>query len=177
MMKMMSISPFGPRGYGRPLRGQQDLFTSTTLSRHRGFLAFHFVKVKGTDQQYLQVYCLYGYLMMILSPFGQLGLWALSFGFETYSHQSIVRLYDEDGDDDTDPWALLTWALGALFGGAKRTHINQLYNYMMMMMMMMMIISPFGQLGLWVPSSGVRDVYTSIAYVSQNSPVYRLMWI
>jgi hypothetical protein len=26
---------------------------------------------------------------------------------------------------------------------------------MMMMMMMMMILSPFGQLGLWAPSSGV----------------------
>jgi hypothetical protein len=31
-------------------------------------------------------------------------------------------------------------------------------------MMMMMIISPFGQLGLWAPSSGVRDVFTSTAH-------------
>jgi hypothetical protein len=31
--------------------------------------------------------------------------------------------------------------------------------------MMMTIKSPFGQLGLWAPSSGVRDVFTSIAYV------------
>jgi hypothetical protein len=33
----------------------------------------------------------------------------------------------------------------------------------------MMIISPFGQLGLWVPSSEVRDVFTSriAAYVFQ----------
>ena len=29
----------------------------------------------------------------------------------------------------------------------------------------MMIISPFGQLGLWAPSSGVRDVFTSITHV------------
>jgi hypothetical protein len=35
---------------------------------------------------------------------------------------------------------------------------------MMMMMMMMMRISPFGQLGLWVPSFGGRDVYTSSTY-------------
>jgi hypothetical protein len=35
---------------------------------------------------------------------------------------------------------------------------------MMMMMVMMMIISPFGQLGLWAASSGVRDVFTSTAY-------------
>jgi hypothetical protein len=31
---------------------------------------------------------------------------------------------------------------------------------MMMMMMMMPIISPFGQLGLWAPSSGAGDVFT-----------------
>jgi hypothetical protein len=36
---------------------------------------------------------------------------------------------------------------------------------MMMMMMMMMIISLFGQLGLWAPSSGVRAVFTSIGHV------------
>jgi hypothetical protein len=30
--------------------------------------------------------------------------------------------------------------------------------------MTMMIISPFGQLWLWAPSSGVRDVFPSIAY-------------
>jgi hypothetical protein len=28
-----------------------------------------------------------------------------------------------------------------------------------------MIISPFCQRGLWVPSSGVRDVFTAIVYV------------
>jgi hypothetical protein len=28
---------------------------------------------------------------------------------------------------------------------------------MMMIMMMLMMISPFGQLGLWAPSSGVQD--------------------
>jgi hypothetical protein len=31
-----------------------------------------------------------------------------------------------------------------------------------------MIISPFGQLGLWAPSSVVRDVFTSIASVFTN---------
>jgi hypothetical protein len=31
--------------------------------------------------------------------------------------------------------------------------------------LMMMIISPFGQLGLWAPSSGVGDVFRSTAYV------------
>jgi hypothetical protein len=36
---------------------------------------------------------------------------------------------------------------------------------MMMMLMMMMMISLFGQLGLWPPSSGVRDVFTSTASV------------
>jgi hypothetical protein len=30
---------------------------------------------------------------------------------------------------------------------------------------MMMIMIPFGQVGLWAPSSGARDVFTSIAYV------------
>jgi hypothetical protein len=29
----------------------------------------------------------------------------------------------------------------------------------------MLITSPFGQLGLWAPSSGVREVLTSITYV------------
>jgi hypothetical protein len=33
---------------------------------------------------------------------------------------------------------------------------------MMMMMMLMMIISLFGQLGLRMPSSGVREVFTYI---------------
>jgi hypothetical protein len=32
-------------------------------------------------------------------------------------------------------------------------------------MIMMTIISPFGQLGLWAPSSMVRDVSISTAYV------------
>jgi hypothetical protein len=32
---------------------------------------------------------------------------------------------------------------------------------LLLMMMMMIMISPFGQLGLWAPSSGVRDVSTS----------------
>jgi hypothetical protein len=31
-------------------------------------------------------------------------------------------------------------------------------------MMMMVMISPFGQLGLWAPSSGVLDVFTSITH-------------
>jgi hypothetical protein len=39
---------------------------------------------------------------------------------------------------------------------------------MMIMMMMMMMIIPFGQLGLWAPSAGVRDVFTSTAYVFTN---------
>jgi hypothetical protein len=34
-----------------------------------------------------------------------------------------------------------------------------------MMMMMTMIISSFGHLGLWAPSSWVRDAFTSTAYV------------
>jgi hypothetical protein len=47
---------------------------------------------------------------------------------------------------------------------------------MMMMMMMMtlmtlMIISPFDQLGLWAPFSGVRDVFTSTAYVVKSLSV------
>jgi hypothetical protein len=33
------------------------------------------------------------------------------------------------------------------------------------LMKMKMIISPFGQLGLWAPSSGAQDVFTSTAYV------------
>jgi Ca2+/Na+ antiporter len=36
---------------------------------------------------------------------------------------------------------------------------------MMMMMMMMIMISPFGQLGLWAPVSGVRNVYATTVYV------------
>jgi hypothetical protein len=35
--------------------------------------------------------------------------------------------------------------------------------YHKLLLMMMVIISPFGQLGLWEPSSGVRDVFTLIA--------------
>jgi hypothetical protein len=34
-------------------------------------------------------------------------------------------------------------------------------------MMTMMTISPFGQLVLWAPSSGVWDVFTSITYVKR----------
>ena len=45
---------------------------------------------------------------------------------------------------------------------------------MMMMMMMMMIISLFGQLGLRAPSSGVRDVFTIIAYVFTQTVVLGL---
>jgi hypothetical protein len=33
------------------------------------------------------------------------------------------------------------------------------------MMMTMMLRSPFGQLGLWAHSLGVRDVFTLTAYV------------
>jgi hypothetical protein len=41
---------------------------------------------------------------------------------------------------------------------------NKIVCHMMpMIMRMMMIIIPSGQLGLWAPSSGVRDVLTSIA--------------
>jgi hypothetical protein len=34
-----------------------------------------------------------------------------------------------------------------------------------------MIISPLGQFGLWAPSSGVRDVFTSGMYVFTYPPV------
>jgi hypothetical protein len=34
---------------------------------------------------------------------------------------------------------------------------------MIQMMMMMMMISPFDQLGLWAPYSGVQDVFTSFS--------------
>jgi hypothetical protein len=37
MMMMMRISPNGPVGCGRPLRGQRDVFTSTTLTRHSSY--------------------------------------------------------------------------------------------------------------------------------------------
>jgi len=39
---------------------------------------------------------------------------------------------------------------------------------------MMMIISPFDQLGLWAPSSGMRDVCTSTAYVFTYLPRHDL---
>jgi hypothetical protein len=48
-----------------------------------------------------------------------------------------------------------------LFVFTVKTH--KLTN-VMMMIMMMMIMSPSGQLGLWAPSSGVRDAFTSAAY-------------
>jgi hypothetical protein len=50
--------------------------------------------------------------------------------------------------------------VGALFRGARRIHIRierasgrMMMMRMRMMMMMMIMISPFGQLGLWAPSS------------------------
>jgi hypothetical protein len=39
------------------------------------------------------------------------------------------------------------------------------WRYAHMTITMMMGISPFGQLGLWAPSSGARDVFTSLACV------------
>jgi hypothetical protein len=39
----------------------------------------------------------------------------------------------------------------------------------MKFMMMMMMISPFGQFGLWAPSSGAGDVFTRTAYVDTMS--------
>jgi len=74
MMMMTSISLFGPVGCGRPLRGQRDVSTSSTLARHRGFLAIHFVKVV---------------MMMTISPV-----------------------------------LTTSWAVGALFSGAKCIHID-----------------------------------------------------
>jgi hypothetical protein len=41
---------------------------------------------------------------------------------------------------------------------------------MMMMTMMMMIISPFGQLGLWAPSSG-RETYSHQSQMLSHTPV------
>jgi hypothetical protein len=41
---------------------------------------------------------------------------------------------------------------------------------MIMMMMTMMSISPFGQLRVWVHSSGMRDVFTSTADVFTELP-------
>jgi hypothetical protein len=38
----------------------------------------------------------------------------------------------------------------------------------MIVIMIMIRISPLGQLELWAPSSGVRDVFTSIADVSHT---------
>jgi hypothetical protein len=48
-----------------------------------------------------------------------------------------------------------------LHGTAGRSNIFMMMMMMMMMMMimMMMIMSPFVHLGLWAPSSGVRDVF------------------
>jgi hypothetical protein len=43
----------------------------------------------------------------------------------------------------------------------------------MMMMMMMMIMSPFGQLGLWAPSSGVdpRRIHINRVYMFSQTLV------
>jgi hypothetical protein len=57
-------------------------------------------------------------------------------------------MYD-DYEDYEPVWP--AWAVGALLRGAR-------------CMMIMKIISPFGQLGLWAPSSGVRDVFTSMVW-------------
>jgi hypothetical protein len=40
-----------------------------------------------------------------------------------------------------------------------------------MMMMMMIIISPFGQLGLWAPSSGVRTYDDDDDDDNDNKPI------
>jgi hypothetical protein len=68
--------------------------------------------------------------------------WWLMLSFENserVEHIITVRTvepYDDDDDDDDDD-------------------DNDDMMMMMMMMMMMLITSPFGQLGLWAPSSGV----------------------
>ncbi len=60
--------------------------------------------------------------MMIMSPFGQLGLWAPSSGVDP--RQIHINLDSDDDDDDNKPvWP--TWAVGALFRGARRIHINR----------------------------------------------------
>jgi hypothetical protein len=48
-------------------------------------------------------------------------------------------------DNNDDKVVRPAWAVGAFLRGAR-------------CMMIMKIMSPFGQLGLWAPSSGVRDV-------------------
>jgi hypothetical protein len=51
MMMMMSISPFGPVGCGRPVRG--NIQSHRTL--HRDFLAIHFVMLLGVPLDELEV--------------------------------------------------------------------------------------------------------------------------
>jgi hypothetical protein len=62
------------------------------------------------------------------------------------------HLIDDDVDGNKPVWP--TWSVGALFRGVRRVHY-----------LMMMITSPFGQLGQWAFSSGMRDVSTSTTYV------------
>jgi hypothetical protein len=72
---------------------------------------------------------------MIISPFGQLGLWAPS----SKGARCMMMIISPCGQ-------LGLWAPSSK--GAR---------------CMMMIISPCGQLGLWAPSSRVRDVFTCLA--------------
>ena len=68
------------------------------------------------------------------------------------SVRRVCKVVDEEGRE----WAIKQFDLG-MVDAAKRFY-RCVCCLMMMIMMMMMIISPFGYLGLWAPSSGVRDV-------------------
>jgi hypothetical protein len=66
--------------------------------------------------------------------------------------------YEDDDDDNNNPiWP--TWVVVALFRGMMMLLLLML----LLLLLMMMITSPFGQLGLWAPSSGVdpRRIHTN----------------
>jgi hypothetical protein len=67
-------------------------------------------------------------MMMILSPFGRLGLWAPSSRVRDDDDDDDDDNDDDDDDDDNDNrpvWP--TWAVSALFRGAVCTHINHVW--------------------------------------------------
>jgi hypothetical protein len=79
----------------------------------------------------------------------------------SFGDDDDINENSNDADDNKPVWP--TWAVGAHFRVVGRIHINRICSdrlgmiimMTMIIIMMLMIISPFGQLGLWAPSSGV----------------------
>jgi len=89
-------------------------------------------------------------MMLMISPSGQLGLWAPSLGV-----RDVITSFAYVRDRRLQELRIST-AIRLLQEVNIDTEIRS-HRWMSL------IISPSGQLGLWAPSVGVRDVITSIA--------------